>query len=721
MKILKSLFFILITVIFSQIALADPVNYNTIAEAAQNSDDLSRKTLLTIFGDVVTQPLTSSDSTLIGKLFGTFNGVIATIALVWFLIVTLKHVVKSGGEGKVFGNGRSHIYPVISLFGFFSLVPTVSGWSIAQLVMLWAASIMGIGSANILTNKGADLINNGHSLVIQPTAPETRDAAQALFEANLCMFTFNKELDLIKDDSSVTKTKYITITGIENSIEFTNGNVSCGSAYLRDNNILDSDPSALDAINTVSDNTEAIKASQRNAFISMQNTLKNAAEKFVNDYLTKRDEGAGALDDIETIIQKTATDYENTINNTLLSINFEDSLQNRAIDQLKKYGWASLGSYYQTFATANQKLESIVKNSPIVKGASAEGDLGAGELYNEVFIAYQLQLQNTSYVAPLGTKMTQREKDEIESSNTKNTSNLLVSFLESPMLNITNKIATSNIGSSNSFNEQMNPLLKMKAIGDYTLIGSEAALGAYVTARGVVAGVKGNTIGRVFNILTGAGDMAESILDSVQPILYFFLFILFCIGFSLSIFLPFIPFIYWIIALANWIVSVLVGCAAGPLWAATHLGTEEDKGSRANYGYIFLIDVMLRPSLMVFGFFFASITLVGIGSLLNILFAPALANVQADSVTGIVSMIGFLLIYARICTQLVTKIFLLQVNLPDYVIAFLGGREAANVLGGMVESVHSAVGGFVRGTGRTPTPKSIDLSKGNNFNQDGVK
>ena len=34
--------------------------------------------------------------------------------------------------------------------------------------------------------------------------------------------------------------------------------------------------------------------------------------------------------------------------------------------------------------------------------------------------------------------------------------------------------------------------------------------------------------------------------------------------FSLSIYLPFIPFIFWMTGIGNWIVSVLIGCAAGP-------------------------------------------------------------------------------------------------------------------------------------------------------------
>ena len=47
-------------------------------------------------------------------------------------------------------------------------------------------------------------------------------------------------------------------------------------------------------------------------------------------------------------------------------------------------------------------------------------------------------------------------------------------------------------------------------------------------------------------------------------------------------------------------------------------------------------------------------------------------NVQFNSLTGIFSLAGFLLIYARICTTTVAAIFALQAYLPDHVINFLG-------------------------------------------------
>jgi len=236
----------------------------------------------------------------------------------------------------------------------------------------------------------------------------------------------------------------------------------------------------------------------------------------------------------------------------------------------------------------------------------------------------------------------------------------------------------------------------------------------------IAAAGNGSFIGKMLNLTTGSVEAINKGLDAISPAVYFLLLLLFTTGFTLSIYLPFIPFIFWMTGIGNWIVSVLVGCAAGPLWGATHLGTAQDRGSRAAYGYIYLIDTMIRPLLMVFGFFFASVAIIAVGTILHALFGAALINVQANSVTGAFSMAGFLLIYARICTTLVSSMFALQAYLPDYVISFLGGREAANTLGNMAGSVKDIFAAGSRNTRQTPGVDIKGLSSSSGTNKNGI-
>ncbi len=693
-------------------AFADGVDYQTISDAASKTGDLSRQALVMIFGDVVLTPFQPGQQTLIGSLFALLNGVLCTVALAWFLIVTLKTLFKGGQDGKVFSAGRTWLHPVMSFAGFITLIPTASGWSLSQLVMLWAASTMGVGSANLFTDKAADMISSGMSLVVQPTAPSTRSAARAVFEMNLCKYATNSELSSLYQDGQA-RTALMTTKGGNGDYSTGNGSAICGTARIPE-------PSTgvLDSLFGSAGNTSSVTTASREALDTMQSTLDAAAQAYVAAYLSRRDQDSGTLADPETSIQNAAAAYETTVNNALNQLNNKDSLQDQLTTQIKNYGWISLGAWYNTFATANSKTNEVANAAPVTSGASLHGETGTGDLYHQVFTAYRSQVQNSTYTAPLGT---QTAKDDGAASNAVDPDAIFVGLFRSPVQRLTNEIATGKIGTAADFSDQVNPLIKMQTIGDYTLLATEGVLTTYTLAYAAASGADNSLLGTVGRILPfNLTAATKDVLAELSPPFYFLLLLLFAVGFSLAVFLPAVPFLYWMVGVFNWLVSVMVGCAAGPMWSATHLGAEEDKGSRSAYGYIFLIDMMLRPSLMVLGFFFASVAVMAGGTLLNMLFGAALANANADSIIGLVKMVGWLLIYARIATFGVTRVFGLQATLADYVITFLGGAGMAGIMGGLVDDVKGMFGAFGGGTRRTPGLQKVTNSEGPN-KEDGVK
>jgi len=699
MKLTNKFWWVGLLLVFSLPALADTVDYQTIAAAAQKTNDLSRQALVMIFGDVVLNPFAPSTPTLIGSLFALINGFLSVLALFWFLAITMRTIVKSGHQGQVFNGGRSAVYPIMTFAGFITLLPTASGWSLAQLVMLWATSVMGGGGANLLTDKAVDMMSSGYSMVTQPTAPVTRSSARGIFEMNLCKYAINRELQSLYADGEAN-TPLMTTKGGNGQYDTGNGSAVCGSAKTPNtgrtgtwNLLFDSDV-----------DTNGVITAQRQALDTMQSSMDQAARSFVDTYLSKRDQDVGSFQDAETQIQNAAAEYENTVNQALIKIDFKDTLQSQLSSQIKSSGWVALGSWYHTFATANSKTNDVASSTPVVTGMSHVGEHGTSDLYNQVFAAYRAQVQNSTYTAPLGT---QTAKDDGAAVTAEDPNSVFVSFFKNPMQMITSGIATLKVGTDANFSNQVNPLVKMQAIGDYTLVATETSMAVYALAVGAASAASNSvlgTLGQVFGI--NGGEVAKDVLGALAPIFFFVMFALMAIGFSLAVFLPAVPFLFWMTGVFNWIVSVLVGCAAGPMWAATHLGAEEDKGSRSAYGYIFLIDMMLRPALMVLGFFFAAVAVMAGGTILNLLFASALANANADSIVGLFKMIGWLMIYARIATFGVTRIFGLQASLADYVISFLGGREGANVMGGMVDNMKGMFGAAGGGAQRMPGMRS---------------
>ncbi|EBT5513898.1 hypothetical protein CLO84_22925, partial [Salmonella enterica] len=591
------------------------VTYQDIVSAATNPDDLSRQALVTIFGDVVTNPLSTSAPTLIGSMFGAFNSIIAVLAVVWFMFIGIRHVVRSGHQGQVFSTGRDIVGTLSVVAGFLMIVPTGNGWSIAQLIMLWGASIMGVGSANVMVQLAADNIANGYSMTVQPVQASTRTAARGIFEMELCKYAVNAGLNdfnqTVKSSTSLMTESAKTASG-NYTVTVSNGSGICGSASLSVEGNGTTDQSTIGKFfNPFSKNEySGVISAQRAAMDNMISDMDNAASEFVTTFLEKRNSGNGTLPDIETRIQRAADEYERAVQKSLPIDNGEQSRKEALKSYLTTYGWVTLGAWYQTFATANQRLAELADRAPAVTSMSSLGEVGDTDLFSAVMGAYKTQLQNSTYTPTIGTITTQ---DESNAANSTDPQSVVMKSIAPTILKWTNQAATEWSGTGTTSN-QVNPLIKMKNIGDYTLGTTEILWTGYTTVR-VLATMGDNSIfGKAVNLFSGLPKGFVALLDAAAPPIYFLLFLLFCAGFSLSIYLPFIPFIFWMTGIGNWIVSVLIGCTAGPLWAATHLGTSEDRGSRAAYGYIYLIDSMIRPPLMVFGFFFASVAIIAVGT-----------------------------------------------------------------------------------------------------------
>lgn len=497
----------------------------------------------------------------------------------------------------------------------------------------------------------------------------------------------------------------------------TNGSGVCGTATIPEQQTSGSPSSSGSFFNPFSSNdTREVVDAQHKAMDAMIQEMDGAASEFVTGFMNKRTSGNGTLPDIETRIQRAASTYEQTVQRALPAQSEQNGIQDTVRNYLDTYGWAALGAWYQTFATANQRLTEVASRAPATSGMSSLGETGSGDLFNAVMSAYRTQLQNSSYAAALGTTVS---SDEMNAGASSDPNSTLMNAIGGPMQKFTNRIATSFTGTGTDTN-QVNPLIKMKNIGDYTLVAAEGVLTTFTAVRVVAAIGDGSLLGKALDLSTGAVSGINKGLDAISAAVYFLLLLMFTAGFTLSIYLPFIPFIFWMTGIGNWVVSVLVGCAAGPLWGATHLGTSQDRGSRAAYGYIYLIDTMIRPTLMVFGFFFASVAIVAVGTILHALFGAALVNVQANSLTGLFSLAGFLMIYARICTALVSSMFALQAYLPDYVISFLGGRDAANTLGNMAGSVKDMFVAGGRNMRHAPGVNTKSLNNTATQNKDGI-
>lgn len=130
-------------------------------------------------------------------------------------------------------------------------------------------------------------------------------------------------------------------------------------------------------------------------------------------------------------------------------------------------------------------------------------------------------------------------------------------------------------------------------------------------------------------ILAGIGFVGEKVAGMVFPAVgplaqtattFFLTFgmVGIVVGFILAYITPFMPMLYFIFAVSGWVKSIFEAMVAMPLWAIAHLridgggdsGGQGLPGKDASAGYILLLEILLRPVMMIFGLL-ASITIFG--------------------------------------------------------------------------------------------------------------
>jgi conjugal transfer/type IV secretion protein DotA/TraY len=688
-----------------------------ITEAARRSGDMSREALVSIFGQVVNNPLAAGGSgggdTILASVFQITNGALFVVGGIFATYLFFKKMVQSGHDGTVFDKQRSVLWdPIRLIWGVAALVPTANGWALSQLLMLWAASLMGVGIANLGVDAAVLAFEEGESMVVQPVMPSTLNLSRSVFEMNLCMHSINAGLAQAEANGAlITQDGYIQQTPTASGFALKNSSFICGGADV--NTELEPQDQSTDFFSGTIDVSE-LRRAHVTALQQMQSSLNSSAQGFVVGVMQKQ-LGSGQIPDAEMAIQTAAQQYENTISATAATKQGNiANLAKQLSSSIQQSGWLSLGAWYQTFAQANTKLSDAVAGKASVYGSSPQGDPAMLSVYRVVTQAFQTQQNNTTFTPTLGTVSS---GDYSKGAAGADSSQVIGSIFEAPGQRIVNYLIDVNAGGEGR--GQVNPLIKMKNLGDYTLAAGETAVAAYITAKVLMKAKDGLSVAGiaagVVNAVTSIGDALEGALEAMSPFLIMMIVALFILGGTLSTYIPMVPFIVWFGAAVNWLVVVGEAIVAAPLWALAHLGGDGDgMGSRSGHGYIFLLNVTVRPILMVVGFLLGGAAIVAGGTILNRLFGIALANAQFDSITGVVSIVFYLSIYCSMCLNLVHSSFNLIFIVPDQVINWVGGhasatmgredndrmKNALNVFGAKLEHMNRGGGG--KGGPKTP-------------------
>ncbi|EGG3070738.1 DotA/TraY family protein [Salmonella enterica] len=672
-------------------------NLDDLTTAADRGTDISRQAMVTLFGQIVNNPLNGivedGGDSLVSQILKIFSSTLLIVGTGVGGYLVLQKTAKTAHDGQYMDREQGSFWAPIRILAAFSmLTPLPNGWSLSALLMLYAAAKVGVGGANLATDATIDAFMAGQTFVLQPVAPSTVTLARSLFEANMCMFGINASLDAQNNSGGIVfSSDYINQSPIENGFILKSKSFTCGGATIA----IEENNSILSKLGLSADiDVTSIRNAHTEGLNEMQRSLRDGAQKFVQGVISRQQDENSNLVNAESIIQTASQIYENKVTAAIRSSNINTQLRNltsQVGDTIKSEGWFSLGNWYQTLAVANNR----VGNSAAAKGTAFGQSTGqvpvTTDLYRLAISAYHAQKSVTDNSnAGILTAKSSFESNDISDA---------ASLFSYVFNSFGQSITTSLINQSQNDSGQVNPIISMKNLGDNLIGAAEASLATYVGVKAFIAGANESVLGTIANKLGGIGAALKSVGDTLDPYVAISLVMLIGAGISLSIYIPLMPFLIWTAACINYLIIIGEGIFASALWAFTHLlGNGEGMGQKTSHGYIFLLNLMFRPILMVGGFLLGGgIVTIG-GTILNKAIPAAMANAQFDSMTGIVTIIGYLIVYCSTAITIVSLSFSLINIVPDQVINWVGGHVASTLGREMPDKAGQSVNVFANKT-----------------------
>lgn len=690
--------------------------------SATPASDWSMRMWRSLFGEFADDPFSTlgAPTTLLGSVFIVFNGAIFVVGTIWATYSILGGVVGTAHEGEVLGKRMSTVwFPIRMVTGIAGMVPIFGGFTINQAIMMFLTTI-GIGIANVMWSTGVNntaqfqgLMNNQ---AFAPTAvPDARRVARDMFTASVCLIGQTQNALLTGEE----KLGRLHLPRIEASSSAEDGTSSylygtqadptkCGQATVK------ASPSWLSggdyrsssspfAFRSGAVDYRAIETQSIDAKITGLGRMQAETQALALEWYIAREtallEGGEVppipLAKIDAIgagfTRSTALDLAERLANKT-----PEAITEAAKANMLAVGWFGAGSWFSTFAEANAASADAAKAVKLISD---------GPEARERLASSTVQVLDV-VTAGMAAEEKRRAGGSTRSGSGDGSSALLDSAIEDscaamPVLGglvgtasgncslgqsvVSAAIRASAVGSggggSAGLDDQglVNPIIMMKNMGDYVMSFSTTVIAASGAVQGA-AWIAENASDAVKSIplvgkAVGAIGAASGAVGEAAGTIKTIAIVLLVLGAAMAIYIPMIPFITWIGAILAYAASMIEGLAGATLHSMAHLDSEgEGMGQRTAHGYMFYINAVARPGLMIIGFFFASAIMISVGTLQAQMFLPAMANVQGNSMTGLLSIAMFLLIFFVINLTLITASFNLVYVITDQVIGFIGGQ-----------------------------------------------
>jgi conjugal transfer/type IV secretion protein DotA/TraY len=395
----------------------------------------------------------------------------------------------------------------------------------------------------------------------------------------------------------------------------------------------------------------------------------------------------------------------------------------------RRLGWAGAAVWYNKIAHLNGQLIAAANNVPVVSRFPT--------IMHEVEDYRTAHNSSASGGERFNPTMSNEEKFSADDDHDEQ---IAVALYETSKLwegNYTEEHSSGNIflivinmifGTEGLFNIHQNAEQGLHPLAMLTVIGKNLMES---TVRNVFAGATSGGLGLALDRLgfKGLGSIGQAAGGFAFQVMSIGLMI----GFILYYVVPFLPFIYFFFAVGGWIKGLFEAMVGVPLWALAHIRIDGQgfSGDAALGGYFLILEVFLRPILIIFGFIGGITILSAQVRVLNDIWSLVTSNLAgfdetctdaagtttttdctsiSDASTGSwrymrqgVDTLFFTIIYTIIVYMLALSSFKLVNLIPNFILRWMGaqvstfGEQNADAAQNIVRN--TTVGGQIIGGG----------------------
>ena len=183
------------------------------------------------------------------------------------------------------------------------------------------------------------------------------------------------------------------------------------------------------------------------------------------------------------------------------------------------------------------------------------------------------------------------------------------------------------------------------------------------------------------NMFTFAIGLAPAILAIIG--------VLWGIGAGLAIYTPLVPYMMFMITALSWFALVIEAIVAAPIVALGFVSPAQDELGKVVPALGIIVNIFLRPTLMIIGLIFGAKLYKATISMVNIGFDFSFISLQNQTGTSLLSGLVIMVLYFGFILTLVNKCYALIYQLPDKILRWIGVTGEPTDVSSIKETQHS--------------------------------